>query len=310
MLDIYNNFGYIGDLVKQQPDKIKARLGNPPQLEIKSLPHLNKMIWGFEKKKLITLGARPGNGKSVWMLQIAYDLALQGHLVHFYSFEMTKDVCAARLFSNRCSVDNITMKNGRYAEIMDIEREKKCREEFFKEAENLKFMIFESIGKSLPQLKEIYERVKPWPDVIFIDYGNLVEQQEFKSRKNVYDDYIKGLRVLAVQNDVCVVMGAQIGRNVQKKDGGIRPPELEDFKETGVLEEQSDQCILLFWPWLSDKERPFNEFDITVAKNRDGRTGLIPCIFYPEYSKIIEDKVKIDNAKKEKEQNGQPKQRN
>jgi len=310
MIDIYSNFGQIGDLLKQQPEIIRARHGRPPQIAITCLPQLNTMLWGLEKQKLVVLGARPGHGKSVFLLQLAYDFAVHGHLVHFYSFEMTKEVCAARLFSNRCKVDNYLMKTGKHAETEHLashqERQAKC----FAEAENANLFIFQSIGKSLPQLTEIYTRVKPWPGIIIIDYGNLVEQEQYKSRKTVYDDYIKGLRAIAVEQNVCVIMGAQIGRNVQQKGGGTRPPELEDFKETGVLEEQADQAILLFWPWYADEKKNFNDYSIRIAKNRDGRTGYIPGLFYPEYSLIQENTAAIEQAKKEKaEKNGQTRER-
>jgi replicative DNA helicase len=301
-MNIYDNYGHVSELVSKQPDIIKARCGKPPEINIKSLPYMNSLLWGFSKRTLVTIGARPSNGKSNMMLQLAYDCADQGLITHFYSFEMTLQTCAARIFSRLCEVDNYLIRTGNYK--YHEERYKDKVEQVNRRLKIIPLLIFQTVGKSLPELSEIHTKIKPKPDVVFIDYGNMVSPQEFKSRKNVYDDYIKGLRSMAINNDLCIIMGAQINRNVQQKGGTVRPPELEDFKETGVLEEASDVCILLHWGNFYDKELPFNEYSVRIAKNREGRTGKIPALFYPEMSMIKEDEGAIREIKERKALSG------
>jgi len=100
-------------------------------------------------------------------------------------------------------------------------------------------------------------------------------------------------------------MAAQINRNVSHTDnGGMREPELSDFKETGVLEENTDVAILLYWP---DRESP--EYIMNVAKNRDGRTGRIPCLFRGKFCTIEENSIMIEEIQRKRREAADGKQK-
>lgn len=297
----------IGELNLRQYDDIKSRCGQPPQFKIHCLPSLEKKLWGFRSKKLYIVAARTSHGKSTLMLQLAYDFARQGKIVHFHSFEMTQDVCAKRIISNRCGVDSYMLDNGNvFLEEFRSNFEVKYNK-YVEEAKNVPLVIIESIGNSLPQLEALHSFVAQKPDAIFIDYGNLVAEQAGKTKKQSYDEYIVGLRALAIHKDICVVVGSQVNRNVGKNDTGkLRQPELHDMKETGVLEENADVVIMLYCP---DHEQ--QELVLNVAKNRDGRTGCLPCLWIKEHHIIIEDENKIKEIKnkrieKKEVQDGQP----
>ncbi len=62
--------------------------GKKPEFSITSIPSLNEKIWGIKRREMTIVGARTSQGKSLFMNQLAWDLADQGHKVLYLSLEM------------------------------------------------------------------------------------------------------------------------------------------------------------------------------------------------------------------------------
>jgi len=276
------------DTFRKHWETILSRDGAPKELSIDFLPELNNKIWGLKKKKLVVVGARPSMGKSSLLLQMAHSFALQGKNVFFFSFEMSKEVCVERLFSCACEVDNWKMTTGKIAKEAKGAIFNAKLTNFYSKLEKTNFVLVESIGRNLPHLSKITTMFPFKPDVVFIDYGNMVDTETRKTKKESIDEYIKGLRALAIHNDFCAIMAAQINRKTHDKKA--KEPQLWELKDSGNLEETADMVLLLHWPYWYDREIiAVNDYRIDIAKNRDGRTGYKKVLFYPEWSKFKED---------------------
>jgi len=276
------------DVFKNHYDTIFERYNKPQDLPITFLPDLNRKIWGLQKKKLVIVGGRPSMGKSSFLLELALSFAKQGKTIYFFSFEMSKEVCVERMFSSECEIDNWLLRTGKIAEIADNPEYNLGLTNFYKTLEGMKFMLIESIGRNLPQLSEILKMFPYKPDAVFIDYGNMIDTEKAKTRKESLDEYIKGLRALAIHNDFCAIMAAQINRKTHE-GGKIREPKIWELKETGELEQIADMVFLLHWPYYYERDiGTKNDYIINIAKNRDGRTAQKKIMFLPEYSKFKE----------------------
>ena len=278
------NIVHPADVAFKHWQTIKDRKGKPPELPIKTLPALNNKLWGLSRKKLVVVGGRPSQGKSVWLLQIAYDFASQGFRVVFFSYEMSKEVCVERIICNQIKIDNFLLRTGN----IDENTDKKVNLFYIDKLKKTKFIIVESIGNTLPSFSQILNVFgNKRPDIVVIDYGNMVSAGPRQTRKEAMDEFIKGVRALAIHNNFCAIMGAQINRTVHE-GGKMREPQVWMLKETGEFEQVADTIFLLHWPWLYDNSLPKNDYIIKVGKNRDGRTGRFECLFYPEFYKIVE----------------------
>ena len=262
-------------------EDIRERWGRIIELALQFLPSLDDKIWGLRRKRLVLVGGRPSQGKSTLMLQMAYSLAKQGNCVYFLSLDMSKEVCLERLISLECRIDNFFIVSGKISQLESVY--KRSLSTFINDMPK-RFTLVESWGKTFAEINLLVEKF-PKPDIIFIDYVNLIRTGHYK--KDVIDEYIKDLRRMAKDNNFCVVLGCQINRGTF--DGHkVRFPEMWELKDSGALEEHSDLILLVHWPWFYDREKDKNEFWIRVAKNRDGKTGMVKCGFQPEFYRIYD----------------------
>ena len=281
-------------------EEIGNRKGKGKDFSIDFIPELDNKIWGLKRRNLVVVAGRPSQGKSTLMLNMAYSFARQGKTVYFFSLEMTKEECLERLICNYCNIENIHLHTGNIHDKTVMEK----IPEFHKKLSNMKLVIIEAWGKNFAEIIEVMDNFQD-PDVIFIDYVNMIRQGRL-SKKDAIDEYIKDLRRLAMDKNFCAVLGAQINRDVhrnQEPGKEVPVPNMWNLKETGCVEEIADQVLIVHWPHYyrftitegitDDKE----EYIIKVAKNRSGRTGIFECNFLPQYYRIAgrEKTPKLDN---------------
>ena len=75
---------------------------------------------------------------------------------------------------------------------------------------------------------------------------------------------------------VPVVVLSQLNRDVEKEK---RAPRLSDLRESGSIEQDADLVLLLH-------EKEDNQIDVIIAKQRAGRTGVIPFAFVKKFTRF------------------------
>ncbi len=279
---------HIADIYTEALAVCFDRNGKPPELPILTLPEISKRIWGFKKKKLNLIAGRPSQGKSALMAQIAIDMALQGKTVAFFTYEMTLQVMMERAIANWCEVDSFDLLTGRIGDMMDKYNEK--MKKFYNDLRNTKLILVEGFGKTYAELMYAIEKLDTQVDAVFIDYVQMISPEKGKTRKDALDEYLRALRDLAIERDFSAIVASQINRGTH--DGHkIRQPEMWELKGSGELEEIADMIWLVHWAYkYSHDEDEKNKYWLHIAKNRDGRTGVVDnLLFIPEFLKVKED---------------------
>jgi len=261
--------------------------GTTPKLPT-NLTSLDEQIWGLHKKELLTIGARPGEGKSSLGLQIAWSLSNSNKRVLFLSLEMSKEQLTERLLSHVMEIDNIDLRHGNVTEEI-----KDKINEFKKIVEELPLLITDNIGYSIEEVNYLIENADPPFDIVILDYIQLCRLGRFMNRVDAITEYLRAIKELSVKHNFAAVVLSQINRAAA--DNKNKRPQLQQLKGSGSLEEHSDTVILLYWPYNNEPCDDPLRYEILVEKQRNGPVGQVNLVFEPKYFKFI-DRVGIPMA--------------
>ena len=294
LIDV-TNIKHAKELMHDIVDNLQKKLEAGIELPIKFLPEINDKLFGLKRKTLVTIGGRPSNGKSVFCLQLARSLAESDLKVHFFSLEMTRESCVERLLADIMSVNSRDIQNGQVLNRKDFHQRMSQVNDILNKVQ---LTFSDSIGKNISEVEQVIKNMKGI-DVVIIDYLQMCKGIGMQKREAI-GEYVKRLRVLAIQKNVCIVLGSQINRG----GGDGTMPTMNDLKSSGEIEEVSDQIIILHYPYFYSKdENEKGDYMIMVEKNRSGETFVKKCGFIPEYSRIVE----VESWRKERESKPKPK---
>ena len=96
-----------------------------------------------------------------------------------------------------------------------------------------------------------------------------------ENRSQVVGEISRGLKEMALELKTPVVTLAQLNRETEKANGEVKPS-LANLRESGSIEQDADQVLLLYRNNSEQKEILDPEtirVNIRVAKNRNGRVN-------------------------------------
>ena len=263
-------------------EEIFKKRTEQPELRLLTLNSINKITWGIPKKKMTIIAGRTSHGKSNMALNLAYDFAKQKHPVLFLSLEMPSESLVERIFCYDKKVDNAEIMRGKFY------KHKNSFEEFKQDIEtaNIPFVLGDMLGRTIEDIDQYLTSLDHKPEAVFIDHLQEISTTGKDDRQSI-DKYLRHMRELAIRDNFALVCCSQINRLSQSDDD--KRPKLHQLKSSGSIEEMADLVFLLFWEYHHDKTKNINHFELNVAKNRDGMTGYVDLIYYPEYCRF-EDK--------------------
>src|SRR5262249_19165204 len=139
--------------------------------------------------------------------------------------------------------------------------------------------IDDSSGLSILQLRAKARRMYQQYGVklFVIDYLQLLHSssRRVENRQQEIADISGGIKALAKELNVPVIVVSQLNREVEREKG--RAPRLSDLRESGSIEQDADLVGLLYRPVKSgDDEESMNEpsdalpVNLLIAKQRNG----------------------------------------
>lgn len=239
-------------------------------------PTLDRLMGGMQPGRMIIVGARPSVGKSVTLLEFALATARQGKKGLFVCLEMGRHQSMKRVLSNWSDtpLDDILRRQIPKAQ---WDRIIECLDHRMAELhENMQWT--ESKQQSLRTIRQAArEKKKSGLDVLFVDYLQLVKADGADAAQPMHvkvGNVSRGLKLLALELDICVVAAAQLNRDLDKGDA---KPQLYHLKDSGSIEQDADQVLLMERPELYDKHDKAAGVEMFLRKNRHGPTGYLLC---------------------------------
>ncbi len=246
---------------------------------------LDHLLGGLQRSDLCIVAARPGVGKTSFMLSIALNAARQGAgRIAIYSMEMSTEQLIQRLIS---AETNINSQKLRLGNLDEFEWGK------FVEAtgrlSNLSLFMDDTPAMSVPQMRTKSRRLyrEHGLDLVIVDYLQLMSGGVSRNENRVQEisAISRGLKELARELNVPVLAAAQLSRAVEQR--ADKRPQLSDLRESGSIEQDADIVMFIYRDDMYDEnsERQ-NQADIIVAKHRNGPTGVITLFFRKEITQF------------------------
>lgn len=230
---------------------------------------LDKMFSGFNNGHLTLIGARPAVGKTTFMVNLVLNQLANGVACGVFSLEMPTMQIVERMVYCSAEVDWKMAKEGKISS--DEFREIMVKS---KDLEATTCMIDD---KARADLHLITSRSHHWKDrygikIIFIDYLGLIKGTgKFNNKYEEITHISQQMKVLAKELDLPVICLAQLNRGIESKE--IKAPQASDLRDSGSLEQDADEIMLLHKPSLYDPMDKPGILQVFLRKNRSGPTG-------------------------------------
>lgn len=233
------------DITKQYEDYMQWLYDDDRDFGMKcGFVNLDKILGNFQKGRLITIFARSGVGKTTFSLQVAMNIALNGHNVFYGSSEMASSQVFSKMAGNKLSLNSKAIIENR---INDEEKAKIC-DYMAKLLENNFYISTETdLEKFIKEIK-VYN-LQHSLDIIFVDYVNkYIDYGDKDILTNKLGKVSGMLKKLAEEENICVVLVAQANRTVDKRtsDMAIERIDASDIQDSARIEQDSDQVIALY----------------------------------------------------------------
>ncbi len=269
---IVANYKHLDDLIKNGSEA----LGTPTYFSA-----LDKYLIGMGKSDLVLVGARPGMGKTSFVLNIASQVALKTKkTVAIFSLEMSCEQLVSRLLSSEAWIESTKMRKGTLDE---KDWEKLARAAGVLAETNI--LIDDTAGITVTGMKAKLRRVKNL-GLVIIDYLQLMQSDRHtENRVQEISDISRALKLMAKDLGVPVVTCAQLSRGPESRTD--KTPMLSDLRDSGAIEQDADSVMFLYRDayYENDPEKK-NIAKCIIAKNRHGETATVELGWFGEYTRF------------------------
>ena len=300
------------DIANEVTAQILARRGNDADT-LKGITSgygcLDRLTSGFKKGELIYLAARPSVGKTALGLNMCYNAALNSRKpVGIFELEMRSETLFERILASRSNVPLDHIQKG----FLNNDERLKIQEAS-REIAQVPLYIDDNSGSTIDDIITKTRKLKnenPDLALIMVDYIGIISDSKYMnkndSRQNVVSSYSRKLKELASELNIAVLCLSQLTRKVDERDD--KKPQLSDLRESGSLEQDADQVILIYRPaYYTDQgisitgpQKKFGKdsepqkeeqpevrsqsggdlVSLILAKNRNGAIGTTNLLFF------------------------------
>lgn len=250
-------------------------------------PSIDELTCGLVPGELTVAAAGTGGGKTALMLQIASNVASHKLPTVYVSLEMSREQLNFRVASAGTGIDLMKIRRGWLTE---QELEAVCL--YMATTCTWPFYIDDTSLTNVRELRAKCRRLHAATPVklIVVDYVQLLTAERAaggrgENRTVEVGQMSRGLKLLARELNVPIVALSQLTREAKKQK---RPPQLEDLRESGSLEQDADNVWFL-WDDDSKSDEPTQ---FIVRKQRQGPTGAVPLEFEKVCVRFVDVKAR------------------
>jgi replicative DNA helicase len=205
--------------------------------------NLDKFTGGWQPSDLVIIAARPGMGKTAFILKDVVECGLQNIPCGIFSLEMSATQLAAR-----------TVAINSNFHLSQLIRDGFKKDKYFvnlrsRTVEMGKYPIY--IDDTPAQdIRDIITQARKWKrkhgiKILFVDYIQLVtDKTKANNREQEIASISRNLKKLAKELDLPVIALSQLSRQVETRMD--KHPKLSDLRESGAIEQDADMVCFLY----------------------------------------------------------------
>lgn len=270
------------ELVKPAIEQIEKRYYSGGELPGVStgFPTIDAITTGLREDMLYYIGARPSQGKSAIILNMANNASLHGVPTGIISAESSKEELTLRSFADIANVDSYRISTGMlnktdFADLTGAGEKMYKAPLYIYDMPNINITKLAAIAKAMKRKYHI--------KVLFVDYVQLVVSTLHNApRRDQVAEISITLKNLARELHIPIVAAAQLTRDSENHKPGLR-----DFAEASQIEKDADVAILLQHEY-DDKDELVRVW-ARIEKNRDGAKGVVRMQFKGKYIRFAEE---------------------
>ena len=282
------------DLVKQAVNKIQE-IGNKEGMSglATGFTKLDALTSGWQPSDLIIIAARPGMGKTAFVISMAKNMAIDfQHAVALFSLEMSSVQLITRMISSETGLTSEKLRKGNLEphewEQLNVK---------VKNLTDAPIFIDDTPSLSIFDLRAKARRLASQHGIkiIVIDYLQLMTTGGAANgnREQEISMISRNLKALAKELNIPIIALSQLSRAVETR-GGSKRPLLSDLRESGAIEQDADIVSFIFRPeyyglteWDDDDHTPCEgQGEFIVAKHRNGGVDNIRLKFTGHLAKF------------------------
>ncbi|GIV35941.1 MAG: replicative DNA helicase [Cyclobacteriaceae bacterium] len=252
---------------------------------------LDRITSGWQKSDLIIVAARPGMGKTAFVVSALRNAAVDfKRPVAIFSLEMSSVQLVNRMISAEAELEGEKIRKGQLADF-------EWQQLVHKTARLSQAPIFidDTPALTILELRAKCRRLKAEHNVelIIVDYLQLMRGDTTGNREQEIASISRALKNIAKELSVPVIALSQLSRGVETR-GGNKRPQLSDLRESGSIEQDADLVIFLYRPEYygldrdENNEPTANRADVIISKHRNGSTGDVRLKFIGKYTKFTD----------------------
>lgn len=254
---------------------------------------LDRVTGGWQPSDLIIIAARPGMGKTAFVLTIARNAAVDHNKpVAVFSLEMSSIQLVTRLISAEAQLPGDKLRKG-------------SLENYEWEQLNAKIntlidaplYIDDTPSLSVFELRAKCRRLKAQHNIqmVVIDYIQLMSggmDKNSGNREQEISMISRSLKSLAKELNIPVIALSQLNRSVESRPN--KKPLLSDLRESGAIEQDADMVMFIYRPEYYNQSQDetgaslLGHAEVGIAKHRNGALKDVNLRFISKYAKFTD----------------------
>lgn len=292
--NIRKDFSSMSEVIKESIASIEAARKN--QDGVSGVPTgftaLDRVTSGWQKSDMVVIAARPGMGKTAFVLSMARNMAVEFSVpVAIFSLEMASVQLVNRLISGETGIKGEKLRKGDLKDYEFTELHSKI-----KKLSTAPIYIDDTPSLSVFELRAKARRLKQKHGIqcIIIDYLQLMTaggDNRSGNREQEISTISRTIKTIAKELEIPILALSQLSRAVETR-GGDKKPMLSDLRESGAIEQDADIVSFIYRPEYYDitQDEDGNPTQgigqIIIAKHRNGALDTVSLKFVKEFAKF------------------------